>query len=66
MELAGQVCAIDGPLRAGLEILQLDLLRGGGLTEDHREVGSLARGGLDLPAELALAQVSTGRKTRAS
>ena len=57
LELAGEARDGDRALRAGLEVAQLDVAAGELVADDHREVRAVAGRGLELLAELPLAQL---------
>ena len=65
-DLAGEVADGDELLGPGRQVAQADLAVGQLVADDHREVGVLARGGLELLAELAAAELGPGRDPRRS
>ncbi len=64
LQLARQVGHVDQPLRAGLQVAQLDLAGLELVADNDREMGSLARRALQLPAELARREIGARRHTR--
>src|SRR2546427_1701499 len=57
LDLAREPVQGDRTLRARLEVPELDVARRELVADDHREVGAVARGSLELPAELAHAEI---------
>ena len=65
-ELAREAGDADHPLRARLEVAELDVPAAQLVAEDDREVRPVARRRLELPAELALAELgAAGALSRA-
>ena len=63
-QLTGQVGDGHRPLRAGLEIAQLDLPGDPLVAQDDREMGPLLGRRLELAAELALAELGPDPEAR--
>src|SRR6185295_2089414 len=66
LELANQVVDRDELLRPRFQIPNLDLAVGKLVADDHREVGAVSSGRLELLAELPLAQLRPGDEPRRS
>src|SRR5439155_27083835 len=62
LELPSEIRHGHDPLRAGLEIAELDVPAAQLVAKDHREVRPVARGRLELLPELQLAQLGPRRK----
>src|SRR5664279_4876777 len=61
-QLSGQVGQQHQMLRAGLQVLELDLAFRQLVADEDGEVGVLLRGGLELPGQLAVTKLRTDRQ----